>query len=54
MKTKGTFLSYIATEKKQRKEEVKPATNHNSFPDYNGSKSKDSSNRNESVHYQMS
>ena len=54
MKTKGSFLSYIAAEKKQRKEEVKTSVNHNSFPEYSGAKSKNSLNRNDSVHYQMS
>ena len=51
MKTKGHFLSYIAAEKKQRKEEVKAPSNQGS---YSGSKSKNSSARNESVHYQES
>ncbi|WP_190277557.1 hypothetical protein [Adhaeribacter rhizoryzae] len=51
MKTKGNFLSYIAAEKKQRKEEVKSPNNQNS---YNGSKSKNSSARSESAHYQVS
>lgn len=51
MKTKGNFLSYIAAEKKQRKEEVKTSTNQGS---YSSSKPKNSSARSESVHYQVS
>ncbi len=51
MKTKGNFLSYIAAEKKQRKEEVKTSSNQGS---YAGSKSKNSSARTESVQYRVS
>jgi hypothetical protein len=51
MKTKGNFLSYIAAEKKQRKEEVKAPANQGS---YTSSKSKHSSDRSESVQYQVS
>ena len=40
MKTKGNLLSYIASEKKQRREEVKTSVNPNSLNEYNRSKHK--------------
>jgi hypothetical protein len=51
MKTKGSFLSYIAQEKKQRKEEVKPSGNSGS---YSSGRQKNAAAQNESVHYQIS
>jgi len=57
MKTKGNFLSYIAIEKKQRKEEVKSPASGNSYNEYNRSKHQGAAMmefKSEMANYQMS
>lgn len=57
MKTKGNFLSYIASEKKQRKQEVKSPGRSNTLNDYNRSNHSNNSMmefKSEVSSYQMS
>jgi hypothetical protein len=57
MKTKGNFLSYIASEKKQRKQEVKSPANASSQNEYGRSKHNNSmmaDYSNEMANYQIS
>jgi hypothetical protein len=57
MKTKGNFLSYIASEKKQRKQEVKAPASSSSSNDYSRSRHNVNSMmefKNETVSYQIS
>lgn len=57
MKTKGNFLSYIASEKKQRKGEVKTSAHPTSYNEYSRSQNNNMTRmdfKNEMSNYQMS